>query len=151
MFFKKKHFSKPGFNHHSSVSFRSGTNVEFSGSFSSQGQGSQGEQVEGDFNLGEFKPTTDFSNPMYEALDANGQPLPEKPSGANGTALDAASFPLPVEMDKKLEQGSAVLSPSAVVHRSSPQVQVRQFTLNPTSIDTDKDTQQLVEEDKSEC
>lgn len=47
--------------------------------------------------------------------------------------------------------GSAVISPSAVVHKSSPQVQIRQIALNPTTVDTDKDTQQLVEEDKSEC
>jgi low density lipoprotein-related protein 2 len=46
--------------------------------------------------------------------------------------------------------GSAVLPPSSVVHRSSPQVQLRQVALNPTSVDTDKDTQNLVEEDK-EC
>lgn len=48
-------------------------------------------------------------------------------------------------------KGSAVLPPSSVVHRSSPQVQIRQIALSPTSIETDKDTQQLVEEDKSEC
>jgi low density lipoprotein-related protein 2 len=47
--------------------------------------------------------------------------------------------------------GSAVLPPSSVIHRSSPQVQIRQIALNPTSVDTDKDTQFLVEEDKSEC
>ena len=52
--------------------------------------------------------------------------------------------------DKSLT-GSAVLSPSSVIHRSSPQVQIRQIALNPTSVDTDKDTQYLVEEDKSEC
>lgn len=49
--------------------------------------------------------------------------------------------------DKSLS-GSAVLPPSSVIHRSSPQVQIRQTALNPTSVDTDKDTQYLVEEDK---
>lgn len=105
--------------------------------------------------MGEFKPTTDFSNPMYEAVDTNGQPTMviggEKADGNGSVPTGGVSFPVAVEMNEKLEQGSAVLLPSAVVHRSSPQVQVRQFTLNPTSIDTDKDTQQLVEEDKSEC
>lgn len=48
--------------------------------------------------------------------------------------------------------GSAVLTPSSIIHRSSQGVApLRQTALDPTSVDTDKDTQQLVEEDKSEC
>lgn len=47
--------------------------------------------------------------------------------------------------------GSAVLHPSMVLHRSSPHVPLRQTALDPTTVDTDKDTQNLVEEDKSEC
>ena len=60
---------------------------------------------------------------------------------------------LPIETNNydKGMTGSAVLPPSSVIHRSSPQVQIRQVALNPTSVDTDKDTQFLVEEDKSEC
>lgn len=52
---------------------------------------------------------------------------------------------------KKYDDISAVLTPSSVVHKSSPQVTLRQTSLNPTSADTDKDTAHLVEEDKSEC
>lgn len=55
-----------------------------------------------------------------------------------------------------LEEGyskfdSAILSPSSAIHKASPQIQLRQTALNPNSAETDKDTAQLVEEDKSEC
>lgn len=45
---------------------------------------------------------------------------------------------------------SAVLSPSSVVHKSSPAVVLRQTALNPTTVETDKDTQKLVEEEDNE-
>lgn len=44
------------------------------------------------------------------------------------------------------EPPSAVIAPSSVTHRSSPQVHVRHRELDP-SVDTGKDTQKLVEED----
>jgi low density lipoprotein-related protein 2 len=122
-----------------------------------------GEPLDGEFSLGDLKPT-DFSNPMYDALDA-------KPDtkGGDGTGSTSSSggglYEVPDEVIsekngkivreeniyEKTPVGSAVLSPSSVTHRSSPQVQMRQSALNPTTVDTDRDTQQLVEEDKSEC
>lgn len=45
------------------------------------------------------------------------------------------------------KNSAAVLSPSAVVHKSSSNIKIRETALNPTSVDTDKDTQKLVEED----
>jgi low density lipoprotein-related protein 2 len=51
-----------------------------------------------------------------------------------------------------VEPSSAVIAPSSIVHRTSPQLQVRRpRELDPTQVDTGKDTQALVEEDKSEC
>lgn len=48
------------------------------------------------------------------------------------------------------EPVSAILAPSSITHRTSPQLQLRPKELDP-SADTGKDTQKLVEEDKSEC
>lgn len=104
----------------------------------------QQEGSEGEFRLGEFKqPTTDFSNPMYEAMDGGG---PSKPENGHSHGDFQGHETSPID-----ENSSAVLSPSSIVHRSAPPVQIRQTTLNPTTVDTDKDTVQLVEEDKSEC
>lgn len=52
--------------------------------------------------------------------------------------------------DKKdtfMEPPSAILAPSSVTHRTSPQVHVRHRELDPAAADTGKDTQKLVEED----
>lgn len=47
---------------------------------------------------------------------------------------------------------SAVIAPSSIVHRTSPQLQIkRPRELDPSTVDSGKDTQALVEEDKSEC
>lgn len=48
--------------------------------------------------------------------------------------------------DTFVEPPSAILAPSSVTHRTSPQVHVRHRELDP-SADTGKDTQKLVEED----
>lgn len=48
------------------------------------------------------------------------------------------------------EPASAIIAPSSITHKSSPQLQLRTRELDP-SADTGKDTQFLVEEDKSEC
>lgn len=50
-----------------------------------------------------------------------------------------------------MEPASAVLAPSSVIQRSSPQIHVRHRDLDPATSDTGKDTQKLVEEDKSDC
>jgi len=46
--------------------------------------------------------------------------------------------------------GSAVIAPSSVVHKASPQIHIRHRELDPSQVDTGKDTQQLVE-DSTEC
>ena len=113
------------------------------------------EPLEGVFNLEDLKPT-DFTNPMYDELgniDAeNGKKIIDKET-LNSGLYDVGddSYNKKVPLDSNNSSGSAVLPPSSIVHRSSPQVQIRQIALNPTTIDTDKDTQKLVEEDKSEC
>lgn len=58
-------------------------------------------------------------------------------SGVGG----AAEAPVP---------GSAVIAPSSVVHQASPQIHIRHRELDPSAVDTGKDTQKLVE-DTSEC
>lgn len=111
--------------------------------------------MDGEFNLGDMK-TTDFSNPMYEAL-GNGEGNKETANSKQIGLYEIADEILDRKVHneehvfKTPSKGSAILSPSSIVHRSSPQVQIRQTALNPTSVDTDKDTQKLVEEDKSEC
>lgn len=51
-----------------------------------------------------------------------------------------------------VEPASAIIAPSSITHRTSPQLQIRRpKELNPSASDTGKDTQALVEEDKSEC
>lgn len=53
---------------------------------------------------------------------------------------------------KEHEPSSAVIAPSSITHKTSPQLQIRRpREVNPSSVDTGKDTQSLVEEDKSEC
>lgn len=48
------------------------------------------------------------------------------------------------------EPVSAILAPSSITHKTSPTLQLKTRKLDP-SADTGKDTQQLVEEDKSDC
>lgn len=94
----------------------------------------------GDFNLGDVKQPTDFANPMYDALGTvpgDGKPLVE--SGAP---------PLPAPSSSS---GSAILKPTVITQKKSPQLKFKNKSLNPTSEDTDKDTAMLVEEDASEA
>lgn len=99
---------------------------------------------------------------MYEELENNRGDDNMKKLNNDTISSNAGLYEVPDELyNKKLPletnnydkavTGSAVLPPSSVIHRSSPQVQIRQVALSPTSVDTDKDTQYLVEEDKSEC
>jgi low density lipoprotein-related protein 2 len=69
----------------------------------------------------------------------------------NDFHLPARIYDVPTE-SKEPEPASAIIAPSSITHRTSPQLQIRKpRELNPTSVDTGKDTQSLVEEDKSEC
>lgn len=83
----------------------------------------------------------DFSNPMYECTVEN---------QGNGSGI----YEVPTDVTKKglepVPPASAVLAPSSVVTRTSPQIHIRHRELDPSS-DTGKDTQKLVEEDRSEC
>ena len=95
---------------------------------------------------------------MYEGLNGEGINEGEDTSNSKQIGLyeiadDILDRKLPKEehVYETPTKGSAILSPSSIVHRSSPQVQIRQTALDPTSVDTDKDTQNLLEEDKSEC
>ena len=82
---------------------------------------------------------------MYEAMNDSGA----KVEGANGSSAHVGESFQGNESSPIDENSSSVLSSSSVVHRSPPSVQIKQT--KPTTVDTDKDTQQLVEEDKSEC
>lgn len=87
----------------------------------------------------------DFSNPMYDALggvDAN-------IISDNGAGI--YEVPLEVTNSKIQETSSAILAPSSIIQKSSPQIHIRHRELDPSTVDSGKDTQKLVEEDKSEC
>lgn len=90
----------------------------------------------------------DFSNPMYDVgVEAS--------TGTDGGGI----YEVPVDVSKLKgsngdavpEPASAILAPSSVVQRHSPQIQIRHRELDPSSHDTGKDTQKLVEEDRSDC
>lgn len=143
--YRKRPFGKGavlgGLTNSQSVSFRQGTNVEF-GAPAFAANGPAVEPMQAGYNLETVtgKPR-DFSNPMYEcALDSQG----------NGAGI----YEVPGEASKKglepVPPASAVLAPSSVTTRTSPQIQIRHRELDP-SADTGKDTQKLVEEDKSDC
>lgn len=142
------------------MSFRSGTNVEFSPNFMrNRPAETNGEPLDAEFGLNDVNKPTDFSNPMYDALGNTetpavaGEPakggLYEVPGDVFDKKYDKNCFE--PASNKAVSVGSAVLHPSMVLHRSSPHVPLRQTALDPTTVDTDKDTQNLVEEDKSEC
>ncbi|KAF5276464.1 hypothetical protein FQA39_LY06533 [Lamprigera yunnana] len=128
-----------------SVSFRQGSNVEFgNNSFGANGAGSGGmEPLDVAYSLDQIgNKNRDFHNPMYDAVQNN----PE--AAVNG---NSALYEVPMDMSKSKSDGfteppSAIIAPSSVTHKTSPQVHVRHRELDPAS-DTGKDTQKLVEED----
>lgn len=67
----------------------------------------------------------------------------DMPLSSSSSSSNAAGIDVPVP-------GSAVIAPSSVVHQASPQIHVRHRELDPSPVDTGKDTQKLVE-DTSEC
>lgn len=74
----------------------------------------------------------DFSNPMYDAVNM-------ETSTTNGGTGGPGIYEVPAEM-----------KPSSMQHKEPPQLHLKRRELDPTPIDSGKDTQQLVEEDKSE-
>ncbi|XP_066250185.1 low-density lipoprotein receptor-related protein 2 [Euwallacea similis] len=126
-----------------SVSFRQGTNVEF-GSQSFNGSSGVPEPLEVAYNLDTVNTKNrDFHNPMYDAVQNN----PEMMGNGSGALYEVPSDVSKPKSESFTEPPSAVIAPSSVTHRTSPQVQVRHKELNPASHDTGKDTQKLVEED----
>lgn len=138
-----------GLTNSQSVSFRQGTNVEFgSPTFSSNGPPIEPLDVE--YNMADISAKNrDFSNPMYDALGN----IETTDNGSTGGGGGIYEVPSDVTKGGKIvpEPASAVLAPSSVIQRASPQIHVRHRDLDPTSTDSGKDTQKLVEEDKSEC
>jgi low density lipoprotein-related protein 2 len=138
-----------------SVSFRQGTNVEFnSPGFVAPNGPSDGQPIPplDGYNLETInnKPR-DFSNPMYDAVQSGTTADPTLGNGSSGI------YEVPTDPSKPktisgpfTEPVSAILAPSSITHRTSPQLQLRSRELDPAA-DTGKDTQNLVEEDKSEC
>ena len=91
---------------------------------------------------------------MYEAMGGQGDSGEDSSKKVRELPLEAPTDynqitfgSNPVSQAPKM----AVLSPSAMLQKSSPTLQIRSKELSPTT-DTGKDTQQLVcEEDNSEC
>ncbi|XP_055683188.1 low-density lipoprotein receptor-related protein 2 [Lutzomyia longipalpis] len=135
-----------------SVSFRHGTNVEFNApGFPPNGPTPAPNVAPLDgYNLETVTTKSrDFSNPMYDAVQSG---TTTEPNMENGSGI----YEVPGNPKPKADGGhftepvSAILAPSSITHRTSPQLQLRPRELDP-SADTGKDTQQLVEEDKSDC
>jgi low density lipoprotein-related protein 2 len=149
-----------------SVLFRNGAHVQFAtgrgrgsstnGSINDGDCSSIGEPIDGMFDMGDLK-TGEFANPMYEAIRHNETNTAKEEQASAIYDLpdnfDAEKSSDALNSNKKSALGSAVLSLSSIIHRgtSGNSPFGRQAALNPSSIDTGKDTQQLVEEDKSEC
>ena len=68
----------------------------------------------------------------------------------NYLAIDFCVAGMPTSSAEAPVPASAVIAPSSVVHKASPQIHIRHRELDPTQVDTGKDTQKLVE-DTSEC
>jgi len=170
IYFKKRDKPVKSFRDFSnSVSFRAGNNVEFAGpNFANTGvPEAQGEtNPPNDFGLQDVttEGKRDFSNPMYEAYgqlesqataDAVNYSIPSGDSSAGsssaGGSRGSPASTLAAGASGFMDAPSAVLPPSSVIHKSSPQLNVRHKELAPSSVDTGKDTQCLVEEDDSEC
>lgn len=103
--------------------------------------------MDAEYNMADIaSKNRNFSNPMYDAF---GNVEVTQDNGSTG-----GIYEVPSDVSKtKLypEPASAVLAPSSVIQRSSPQIHVRHRDLDPVTIDSGKDTQRLVEEDRSEC
>jgi low density lipoprotein-related protein 2 len=101
----------------------------------------------------------DFSNPMYDAVQSDSHmgksDIEINYSKMTKNNFSARIYDVPADAKESssiVEPSSAVIAPSSIVHRTSPQLQIkRPRELDPTTRDTGKDTQALVEEDKSEC
>ena len=100
----------------------------------------------------------DFSNPMYEAMggtdfgvsNASSRSSTMSPSSDAGNDY-VVGGPAGRHAFENFDQpAAAILAPSSVTHKSSPQLAARHKEVSP-AVDTGKDTQCLVEEDDSDC
>ncbi|ERL86348.1 hypothetical protein D910_03756 [Dendroctonus ponderosae] len=124
-----------------SVSFRQGTNVEF-GSQSFNGSSGAPEPLEVAYNMDTVNTKNrDFHNPMYDAVQNN----PDVVGNGSGALYEVPSELSKAKSGSFTEPPSAVIAPSSVTHRLSPQARHKELT--PATHDTGKDTQKLVEED----
>jgi low density lipoprotein-related protein 2 len=99
------------------------------------------EPLDVEYNLGEVSnKNRDFSNPMYDAVNMESGAGNTTTNGTGASNNSASIYEVPAEM-----------KPSSVQHKDPPQLHLKRRELDPTAIDTGKDTQQLVEEDKTEC
>lgn len=165
----------PNLSPSQNVYFRQGTNVEFGNANGGTSEVTSVPPMEG-YTLETLNPkTTDFSNPMYEAVQSGTltEPSMDNKSGKFWTPsiknkkknlknYFAGIYEVPADVTKTkpkvasvgpfTEPVSAILAPSSITHRTpSPKLQIRPRELNPSNTDTGKDTQQLVEEDKTDC
>lgn len=117
--------------------------------------------LEGDVGLGEIaNKNHNFSNPMYDAMGSMEGAAPEQSNskGLYEVPLDTSKSKNFSAESQESSNGAtqspplAVLSPSAMMQKASPNIQIRKKELSPSSNDTGKDTQKLVvEDDNSEC
>ncbi|KAF0767414.1 low-density lipoprotein receptor-related protein 2, partial [Aphis craccivora] len=142
IFIRKRPFGKGAvlgsLTNSQSVSFRQGTNVEFGPNAFNNGPGG-GEPLDVEYNMTDISgKNRDFSNPMYDAL---GNMESDAGSGIYEVPLDVTKTKGLVQ-----EPASAILAPSSIIQKASPQIQRRHRELEPATTDTGKDTQMLVEE-----
>ncbi|CAL4066593.1 unnamed protein product [Meganyctiphanes norvegica] len=167
VFFNRRHITLKGHGlPGSSVVFRQGTNVEIGPpSFMEGSDGANGVPIDGVVKMDDIGGKNhNFSNPMYEAMgsmeaaadQAASKGLYEVPLD-NSKAASTKGFDLEAGQGKDGSKDNgiptlAILSPSAMMHRASPTINLRHKELSPSSTDTGKDTQKLVvEDDNSEC
>ena len=109
----------------------------------------------------------DFSNPMYDAMgtmESQAEAAAAHPgsfqipsdsgsgtTGGSSPSGESTSITVPSFESFNREPPSAIMAPSSVTHKTSPQLNIRHKELNPSGVDTGKDTQCLVEEGDSEC
>jgi len=143
------------------VHFRNGPNrgnVEFSNSSMVNTSGHEDGQTEFGLQDVTTEGKRDFSNPMYEEMgnlesEANAAAvagnfvIPSSSTGSSASGSPAST--LAAGASGFAEAPSAIIAPSSVTHKSSPQFRHKETA--PSSVDTGKDTQCLVTEDDSEC
>lgn len=139
IFLKKREFKSS-----QSVLFRNGTNVEFTPppfiAGLDQGDILLQDSIGHDSGMDQHstsKVSTDFSNPMYDAI-------------GNSDTIDSRLSSQPASSSNAASTISASLSTNSTQKLQPKDTQFRTIALNPSTVETDKDTQMLVEEDRSE-